>query len=99
MNEQKCYEIHIYESSMISDDEDLFEFKLKLPIADKQEFNNVSMDFYFKLVLGVHEPDSLIFANKSHIFEFNFKNDTIMPLYKFTTALLRQPQFLKLNET
>ena len=62
-------DLHIFEN----DRNEGFQLAHKISLEGKEIFHNCSTDFFFKLVDGLKDPDTLIFTNKFQVFELNFK--------------------------
>lgn len=63
-------------------------------VKDVPYFNNVSMKFYFKNPTTKSKRyNTIIFAKREEIFEFNVESETCTMFYRFETPLNHQPEF------
>ena len=67
----------------------IFRYKLykRIRLVEIPGFEKVCMTFYFKNTEGGKEPDTLIFARKEKIIEFNFENLSITDKCSFEVQL------------
>ena len=85
-NEQKINQLFIYERH-----ENKFEFVKNILLADKKEFEQISMQFYFKNYTD--DPKSIIFAKKDRIIELNLETEVSSTIAYFQEEMNMQPEF------
>ena len=75
-----------------------FEFIKNQILKDNPELKGICMQFHFKIDKNGKDTNSLYFAQKNRIIEYQFQTNAVTPVYELDPALRYQPNFFVMND-